>query len=141
MVLGTMMGLSVTHDKFILLLGVWAAGLSDSFANAAGIFVSQETEKHHNRKEVRKSTLLCFLSTLSMVILLSIPLVFFNFSTAVIISETIGLTLLGFLGYVVGRIRQENVKKHIIKYMAMGVVVSVITFALGQFIKYLSIQM
>ena len=138
MVLGTMMGLSVTNNKFILLLGVWAAGLSDSFANAAGILVSQETERHHSRKEVRKSTILCFFSTLAMVILLSIPLVFFKFSTAVVISETIGLVLLGFLGYVVGKIRKVDATRQIIKYVAMGVVVSAITFGLGELIKYIS---
>ena len=45
----------------ILLIGIVAAEVADSFANAAGMYVSEEIETYHEKTEVLKSRLYCFL--------------------------------------------------------------------------------
>jgi hypothetical protein len=44
-VLCVMIGLSLTNNKLVLLVGIFTAGMADSFANAAGMHVSQENEQ------------------------------------------------------------------------------------------------
>ncbi|MGQ9468300.1 MAG: hypothetical protein ACUVTD_00475 [Nitrososphaerales archaeon] len=48
---GVLTGLGITTDQPITILGIVLTGLANSFANAAGIHVSQETEIHHGRRE------------------------------------------------------------------------------------------
>ncbi|MCD6445305.1 hypothetical protein J7L49_00770 [Candidatus Bathyarchaeota archaeon] len=50
--LGVLMGLTPLNDKIILFIGIMVTGLADSFANAAGIHVSEEAETIHKRSEV-----------------------------------------------------------------------------------------
>lgn len=59
-VLGVMIGLSVTGNRFVLLIGILTVGVADSFANAAGMHVSEETDIFHTQREVFKSTVYCF---------------------------------------------------------------------------------
>ena len=44
MMLGVMIGLSITGDKRVLLLGVVAAGVADAVANGAAFYISEEAE-------------------------------------------------------------------------------------------------
>ncbi|MBW2977608.1 VIT1/CCC1 transporter family protein [Candidatus Woesearchaeota archaeon] len=136
-ILGVMWGLSVTQDKFILVIGILTAGLADSFANAAGMHVSQETEIHHRRKEVWKSTILSFMSTFLVAIALTLPLIFFSVKNALIISALIAVVLLVNLGYFVAEIRNKKPISLILEYTLMGIVVSVICFGLGNLITWI----
>ena len=65
------MGLSATNNRLILLVGIITCGLADALGNAAGFHVSEETEEYHTRREVWKSTILCFLSTMIVFVILA----------------------------------------------------------------------
>jgi len=106
-VLGVMIGLSVTNNKLVLLIGILTAGVADSFANAAGMHVSQETEIHHGKSEVFKSTIYCFFATLITVLILSTPVVLFPLAYSIYVSIAIGLLLLVGLGYFVSKINNK----------------------------------
>jgi VIT1/CCC1 family predicted Fe2+/Mn2+ transporter len=135
-ILGVMWGLSVTQDKFILIIGILTAGLADSFANAAGMHVSQETETHHKKREVWKSTIFSFVATFAVAIILSLPLFFLNAKTAVILAALTAILLLVGLGYFVAEVRKKNPMYFIIEYTLMGIIVSAICFGLGNLISW-----
>jgi VIT1/CCC1 family predicted Fe2+/Mn2+ transporter len=131
-VLGVMIGLSVTSNKFILLIGVLTAGVADSFANAAGIHVSQETEIIHTKSEVFKCTIYCFFATLITVVILSIPVIILPLEYSVYVAISIGLLLLIGLGYFVSKMN-DKFKPHIlaIEYLIIGIVVTIICYFIG----------
>ena len=52
--LGVLAGLNVLGDRAIVIAGMLIAGFADSFANAAGIHVSQETEGEHSQRDFFK---------------------------------------------------------------------------------------
>ena len=131
-VLGVMIGLSVANNKFVVLLGILTAGVADSFANAAGMHVCQETELIHTQKEVFKSTVYCFFATFITVLILSSPVLLLPLVYSVYVSVTIGLILLVGLGYFVSSINNRfKPHKLALEYLIIGVSVSIICYAIG----------
>ena len=134
-VLGVMIGLSVTNNRFVLLIGVLTAGVGDAFANAAGMHVAQEAEIHHGTREVFKSTIYCFFATLITVIVLSLPVALLPLEFSIFISVGIGLSLLVSLGYFVSKINTKfKPYKLAVEYLVIGVSVSIICYIIGNFV-------
>jgi len=114
------------------LIGVLTAGVADSFANAAGMHVAQETEIHHGKREVFKSTIYCFFATLITVLVLSIPVLLLPLAYSIYISVGIGLMLLVGLGYFVSKINNKfKPHKLAAEYLLIGVSVSIICYFIG----------
>ena len=133
--LGVLMGLTPLNDKIILFIGIMVTGLADSFANAAGIHVSEEAETIHKRSEVWKSTGYCFLATILMFIMISLPVLFLPFSLAVWISWIIGTFLLIVLSVVIADVRKMKRLNIIVEYVTMGVAVSLVCYLLSILVK------
>ena len=55
MMIGVLLGLSVTGDKFIISLGLLSAGIADAIANTASFYVSEESEMIHTQREIWKN--------------------------------------------------------------------------------------
>jgi len=131
-VLGVMIGLSVTNNRFVLLIGVLTAGVADAFANAAGMHVAQETEIHHGKGEVFKSTIYCFFATLITVLILSLPIVLLPLKYSIYVSIGIGLSLLVGLGYFVSKINKKfKPYKLAAEYLIIGISVGIICYIIG----------
>jgi len=138
--LGILMGLSATGNRLILLVGIITCGLADALGNAAGFHVSEETEEYHTRREVWKSTILCFLSTIIVFFILAIPVLFLPLTQAIIVSGLVGMVILAFLGYFVNRIRRKKeALKTIIEYVLMGASVSFVCYWVGQLVCRINI--
>jgi VIT1/CCC1 family predicted Fe2+/Mn2+ transporter len=134
LLMGLMLGLSVTGNKAITVLALLVTALSDAFANSAGFHVSQETEKHHSSKEVWASTIYCFAATFLVMAFLVIPiLVFENYQESIIVSSALAIIVLGTLGVFVARSRNESALHTAIEYILMGVSVAIICYFLGAF--------
>ena len=133
--LGVLMGLSPLEDKIILFIGILVTGMADSFANAAGVHVSEETETIHRRAEIWKSTLYCFFATILMFMLISLPVLLLPFETAVCVSWIIGTLLLVMLSVVVADIRKMKRLNLIAEYVTMGLVVSAVCYILSTLVK------
>ena len=135
-VLGVMIGLSVTNNKFVLLIGILTAGVADSFANAAGMHVAQETETHHGKREVFKSTIYCFFATLVTALILSLPVALLTLEYSIYVSVGIGLSLLVGLGYFVSKINNKfKPHKLAAEYLIIGVSVSVVCYIIGNLVN------
>ena len=132
-VLGVMIGLSVTNNKLVLLIGILTAGVADSFANAAGMHVSQETEVHHGKREVFKSTIYCFFATLITVSILSMPVILFPLTYSIYVSIVIGLLLLVGLGYFVSKVNNKfKPYKLAAEYLIIGISVGAVCYVIGR---------
>ncbi|MGB6865995.1 MAG: VIT1/CCC1 transporter family protein, partial [Candidatus Aminicenantaceae bacterium] len=61
--LGLMVGLhSGTHSKLVVIGGILTIAIADSFSDALGIHISEESENKHTKKEIWESTISTFLS-------------------------------------------------------------------------------
>lgn len=134
LLMGLMLGLSVTGNRAITVLALLVTALADALANASGFHVSQETEKHHDKKEVLASTIYCFLATFFVMAVLATPILFFeNFSNAIIVSSTAAIIILGALGAFVAKQRNESMLRLALKYIFMGILAAVVCYFLGEF--------
>jgi VIT1/CCC1 family predicted Fe2+/Mn2+ transporter len=131
--LGILMGLSAFQNRLILFLGIIITGIADAFANAAGMHVSEETEKLHERHEVWKTTFYTFFSTILVFVILAVPFLFIQFSKAVFVSWIIGMLLLAWLGFSVGRGKDRL--KIVFEYVAIGIVISLVSFFIANYAK------
>jgi hypothetical protein len=139
-VLGVLTGLYVLGDRAVVIAGMLIAGLADSFANAAGIHVSQETEGEHGRGEVRMSTLMAFLSTFIVTLLLVLPHAFLSLYLAFLTSMILGLALIFGVGFFVGkRLRKGNKKtgKIMLEYFLIALVVIATSYLIALFVRSL----
>ncbi len=136
-VVGILIGLSVIGNKTTVILGIIVAGLANSFGNAAGFHVSEETEGIHTRREVWLSTTQAFAGTFLVTILLLLPPLFLDIFTGIVISVAMGISLLIGLGVFVGK-RLNFERKQIfhlaLEYLVIGIFVIIISYMLGRFI-------
>ncbi len=135
-VVGIIIGLSVMGNKLAVFVAILVAGIANSFGNAAGFHVSEETEGIHTRKEVWLSTVMTFVGTFVVTMILLLPLLFFNLAGAVITSVSIGIAMLLLLGLIVSRCSRFNKKRTVklmLEYLAMGIIVIIVAYYLGIF--------
>lgn len=136
-VIGILIGLGVVGNKLTVILGILVAGLANSFGNAAGFHVSEETEGIHTRKEVWMSTLQAFAGTFIVTFALLIPPLLLDLFTGIIISVVMGITLLVSMGVFVGK-RMKFERGQIIhlafEYTFIGIAVIILSYLLGYFV-------
>ena len=132
-VIGILIGLGVVGNKTTVILGLLVAGIANSFGNAAGFHVSEETEGIHTRKEVWMSTIQAFMGTFSVTFLLLIPPLFLELFTGIAISVIMGIGLLMGLGfYVSKRFKEKMSPLHLaFEYTMIGIAVIIVSYILG----------
>ena len=138
MMLGVLLGLSVTGEKFIILLGVLTAGVADALANAASFYVSEESEMIHTKREIMKASKMCFLGTFLTVIAIAVPLIVIKHIEASVASSfAVGIVILIFLGnYMNKKLKSTTPGRTISKYVLIGALTALLCFGLGELIKY-----
>jgi VIT1/CCC1 family predicted Fe2+/Mn2+ transporter len=133
--LGLMVGLhSGTHSKLVVIGGILTIAIADSFSDALGIHISEESENKHTKKEIWESTISTFLSKFVFALTFVILLLLFQLSTAIIISVIWGLSLLGIFSYFIAKEQEVKPWKVIIEHLAIALVVIVITHYVGDWI-------
>lgn len=136
--LGLIVGLhSGTHSKIIILGGVLTIAIADSFSDALGIHVSEESNERRSQKQIWESTFATFISKLFIALTFVIPILIFNLTIAVIVSIIWGLLLvMGFSFYIA---KQQNRKAWpiIIEHLAIASLVIIATHYVGDLINIL----
>lgn len=140
MMLGVMLGLSVTGDRLIVALGLLTAGIADAFANSASFFVSEESEKMHSRKEIFKATMLCFVYTILAVAMIAAPIIMISsMKYAMISSIGVGLLILVFLGrFMSAELGTDHAFATIAKYVAIGIITAFVCYLTGSAVEHFS---
>lgn len=116
--------------KLAVVSAALVGGLADSFANAVGTHVSQEVEGNIKNRHVWASTGAVFLSTILVVALQVLPLIFFSLTTGIILAAAIGLGVMFSVGFFVKRSL-----KLAFEYMLMAIIAAALAFGAGLLIK------
>lgn len=131
-----MVGLhSGTHSRSVVISGILMIAIADSFSDAMGIHVSEESENTHTEKELWEATIYTFLSKLITPLLFIVPLLLFELSTAIIVSVIMGLSLLGFFSIYIAREQKKKIWRVVFEHLAVALIVVAITHYVGDWLS------
>lgn len=135
--LGLMVGLfSGTHLKLAVLGGILTIAIADSFSDAMGIHISEESENVHTTKEIWESTITTFTSKFLFALTFILPVLLFEeLSTAVIVSVIWGLSLLCILSFYIAKQQKIKAWQPVVEHLGIAVIVIVITYYVGCWIS------
>ena len=136
MVIGVIVGLGVIGNRSAVFVGVLVAGIANSFGNAWGFHISEETENMHSRREVWISTMLSFSGTLLTTLVLLLPVLLLPLSLAIAASVATGIALIVLIGLLVGRIQRLDMGgccRLVLEYVSISILVIAVAYYLGQF--------
>ena len=132
--LGLIVGLnSFAGSKMVLIGGILTIAVADSFSDALGIHISEESEESSHEK-VWISTIATFVSKLIFSSTFIIPVLFLENSIAIIVSVVWGLLALGVLSYFIAKEQKNNPFKVIGEHLLIAVIVIVLTHYIGRWI-------
>jgi VIT1/CCC1 family predicted Fe2+/Mn2+ transporter len=133
--LGLIIGLdSGTHSKLVVLGGIITIAVADSFSDALGMHISEESENHHTTREIWTATLSTFFSKFLFAMLFAVPVLLFQLSTAIIISVVMGLGLIGILSYFIAKMQNAKPLRVIAEHLFIAIVVIILTYFIGEWI-------
>lgn len=133
--LGLVVGLhSGTHSVLAVIGGILTIAIADSFSDALGIHISEESENRHTTKEIWESTISTFLFKFIFALTFIVPLLIFSLSKAVIASIIWGLALLSFFSYRIAKEQKANPWKVVMEHLVIALIVIVVTHFVGEWI-------
>ena len=133
--MGLMVGLYAGTQSFkVVIGGVLMIAIADSFSDALGMHVHEESEREHTPKEIWESTCATFLSKLIFSLSFIFPIVLFHLKTAVIVSVIWGLSLVGLLSYQMAKSQKESPWKIILEHVLIAIVVMIATNIVGELV-------
>jgi len=134
--LGLIVGLfSGTHSKLVVIGGILIIAIADSFSDAFGVHVSQESERRNTEKSVWESTVWTFISKFVLALTFLVPILLFDLNTAVIVSIIWGLSILIVYNYMVAMYRRIKPLRIILEHILIAVFVIVITYFVGKLVN------
>ncbi len=139
--LGLMIGLySGTNSKLAVIGGILTIAIADSFSDALGVHIAEESENIHTKKQIWISTITTLSTKFFFTLTFMIPVLLLDLQLAVIASIIWGGACLTVLSYFIARESGENPWKVICEHLLIGAVVICLTFYVGKFVAYFFAQ-
>ncbi len=133
--LGMIVGLhSGTHSKLAVEVGIIVLAIADALSDAMGIHVSEEAEMEHTTKELWQTSFFTFISKLLFTLTFIIPIIFLDFSTAILTSIFWGLFLITAFSFYMARSQKQNPYKVIAEHVFIAALVVLLAHYLGEVI-------
>lgn len=136
--LGLMVGLnSGTHSQATIIGGILTIAIADSFSDALGIHLSEESEGKHTEREIWESTIFTFLAKFIFASIFIIPILFLELSIAIIVSIIFGLSLLSILSFLLSRKQNKKTWRVVLEHLIVALVVIFLAHYIGNWIASL----
>ena len=133
--LGMIIGLhSGTRLKLAVEVGIIVLAIADALSDAMGIHVSEEAEMEHTTKELWQASFFTFISKLLFTLTFIIPIIFLDFSTAILTSIFWGLFLITAFSFYMARSQKQNPYKVIAEHVFIAALVVLLAHYLGDVI-------
>lgn len=131
--LGLIVGLSSgTSSRNVVLGGILVIAIADSFSDALGIHVSEESDRKRSKREVWESTFSALFSKLFFALSFALPVLIFSLSLAVMINIFWGALLIGVFSYYIARQQQHSAFKITTEHLTIAAVVVLLTHLAGR---------
>ncbi len=150
--LGTIIGAAAaTNSTGLAIIAGILSGVSNSFANGIGMYISQTTESSLQKAKVEAGELThvhsfqenvingvaSFFATIIVSLAMVVPFMFLSITSAMISSFAVGIILLFILGAYTAKISKDNMLHHGLIYSSLGVGGAVIGFLIGEQLRFL----
>lgn len=150
--LGTIIGAAAaTNNTNLAIIAGLLAGVSNSFANGVGMYVSQATERGlqkakvaegesthvHSVQENIVNSVASFFATILVSLAMVAPFTMLQIGQAMLVSFIVGIALLFALGAYTARISRENPLFHGSQYALLGIGGAVIGYFVGEWLRFL----
>ena len=133
--LGLMMGLySSTNSKMVVIGAILIIAVADSFSDALGVHISEESKNNKTEKEVWYMTLCTLLSKFVFALSYAIPFVFCDIKIAIVVDMIWGFILLSSLSYFIAKESKEKPIKIISEHLLIATMVIITTHYIGLWI-------
>jgi VIT1/CCC1 family predicted Fe2+/Mn2+ transporter len=133
--LGLIVGLHAAYPtKPVIIGGILTIAIADSFSDALGIHISEESEDKHTAKEIWISTFSTFAAKFIIALTFVIPILFLPLTFAIIVGVIWGLSLLGIFSYYIAKQQKKKTWKAIFEHMLIALLVIGITHYAGDWI-------
>ncbi len=133
--LGMIIGLhSGTRSKLAVEVGIIALAIADALSDSMGIHVSEEAEMEHTTKELWETSFFTFLSKFFVTLTFIVPIIFLEFSTAILASTFWGLFLITVFSLYMARSQKQNQYKVIFEHVFIAALVVLLAHYLGDVI-------
>lgn len=130
--LGMMVGLeSASGSQAVVIGGILSIAIADSFSDALGIHVAEESDHSKCENEVWVSTVFTFLSKLIFSSTFLVPVMLLDLEQAVYVSTAYGLSLLALLSYFIARSQKTSPLRVISEHLGIAVLVIIATRLVG----------
>jgi VIT1/CCC1 family predicted Fe2+/Mn2+ transporter len=133
--LGLMVGLeSGTHSKIVVLGGITTIAIADSFSDALGIHISEESETKHSFKEIWESTFSTLISKFLFASTFILPVLLLDLKTAINVSIIWGLSILSILSYYISKKDNPRPWKVVGEHLFIAIIVIVLANLVGTWV-------
>ena len=133
--LGLIVGLhSGTHSSRVVIGGILTIAIADSFSDALGIHISEESENKHTNREIWEATISTFVFKFLFAITFLAPILLFPLSQAIVLCLVWGLSLLCAFSFYMARKQNVKVWKVILEHLLIAVAVIILTHYVGVWI-------
>lgn len=134
--LGLMVGLhSGTHSKMVVLGGILTIAIADSFSDALGIHISEESENTHTTLQIWIATVTTFFTKMIFALTFIIPVLLFDLSVAIIVSLGWGFMTVTLLSYTIAKSQNNHPLKVIFEHLLIVAIVVSLTHYTGDLIS------
>ncbi len=136
--LGLMVGVNAgTHSRVAVIGSILTVTVADSFSDALGVHILEESQGRYSHSTVWSSTIYTFISKILIGCTFVLPLLILNLPTAIIISMVWGFMLLGVFSYYIGISEEKKTWKVIMEHEIIAIIVVFISHYVGVIISLL----
>ena len=137
--LGMMVGLhSTTGSQLVVIGGILAIAVADSFSDALGIHISEEAENKHSHSEIWEATISTFATKFFFACTFVLPVMLLELDTAIIVSVAYGLLLIAVFSAWMAKSQGKKIRNVVAEHLGIAVAVVIITHYVGDFIASLA---
>jgi hypothetical protein len=130
--LGLIVGLSAgTSSRLAVLGGIFTIALADSFSDALGIHISEESEGVHSRRQIWAATVATFLTKLVTSATFAVPVMLLDLEVAVFVAMAWGAVALTLLSLDLARRQRVGPGPLIIEHLGVAVLVVIAAQLVG----------
>ncbi|MEA3417551.1 MAG: hypothetical protein U9R02_15650 [Thermodesulfobacteriota bacterium] len=133
--LGLIVGLhSGTHSSKVVIGGILTIAIADSFSDALGIHISEESKNKHTNREIWAATISTLVFKFLFAITFLAPILLFPLSQAIILCLVWGLGLLCAFSFFIAKEQHVTAWKVILEHLVIAVAVIILTHYVGVWI-------
>jgi len=134
--LGVIIGLYASvGSRLAVIGGILSVALADSFSDALGMHISEESGSKATSAEVWKATFSTLFSKLFFSGIFLASFFILDLKEAVVFSVILGVAILGFFNYKIAKEKKENPARVILEHLTIAIIVIAVTYLVGHLIS------